>query len=339
MASPYNAPLVPDASMGYPAVYFGIPKRKEWGELPECKYSITKELDEYRDISENYFDGLAESDFLRYILESEKIMSIGDLVTFQGRKLNIKSVTRTIKKSLLHNQYIISNEKGMKQKTIYNEKISGMSINGTVIDRKNDLVKIWFDIDPVQDREKACSFFFSTSYTSGGNAGFYCMPELYEKVRVYFPTDKEAEALAQSSVRKPFEESKNRGDPDIKYLRTKAGKELRLYPGGILLSAEDGKTFMDLKDLSHGEGSGETVAIKIMSLDHDIKFMTRKNIVFEAGESIGVSAGEKIVIAIDPEAAADVDKPYEDTPQSTYIRLDGSSGTVRINAKEVKTQN
>jgi len=336
LASRFHVPLVPDSLIDAPAIYFGVPSRGSKGKLDRAKYTTHKDMEAYRRLKENHIPGLSESDFIRYKIRCAELMGMGDSMTLKGLTLRVMGLKREISKSALVNTYILSNDAGLQQKNLYNDPISGMSINGTIIDRKNDCVKLWFDIDHEQSKDKACWFYYSTNYTSGGSAGFYCMPEMNESSRVYFPSNKEAEGVAQSAVRQPFQEAKDRGNPDIKYLRTKAGKEVRLYPGGILIVAEDDKTFIDIKDLS--EESDETIAIKVICKDHDIKFMTEKNLIFEAGENIGVSAGQKVKLAIDPEAATDISKGFEDAELTTYIRLDGESETVQINAKEVKTQ-
>ena len=70
--------------------------------------------------------------------------------------------------------------------------------------------------------------------------GAECMPEEGDDVRIYFPSKQEKEAVALSAVSN-YEtpqtgEEDRMGNPDSRYLRTKAGQELALAPDHIKLS-------------------------------------------------------------------------------------------------------
>jgi hypothetical protein len=76
------------------------------------------------------------------------------------------------------------------------------------------------------------------------------MPELGDHLKVYFPNNKEEDGVAMSSVRKDSEKAEyNKVDnPDVKYFRTKSGKELMFAPNEILISAKDKEIYIRLNE-------------------------------------------------------------------------------------------
>ena len=85
-------------------------------------------------------------------------------------------------------------------------------------------------------------FDFSTPYSSYDGAGFYCMPEIGDTVRLYFPTCDEKKACGFSAVNR-----EERQNPEIKYLMNKEGKQLILAPDYIRLTNNAGMS-LELND-------------------------------------------------------------------------------------------
>ena len=112
------------------------------------------------------------------------------------------------------------------------------------------------------------------------------MPELNDYVRLYFPGKKEEEGLASSAVRKNIEktETNKLTKPEVKYFRTKDGKELKFSPEEIVITGKDEEIFIRLHDK---EG------IEIISKE-PIKFKTSKDLSIDAKQKVVISAKEKI---------------------------------------------
>jgi hypothetical protein len=168
---------------------------------------------------------------------------------------------------------------------IKNEKIIGLSLEGTVQEVAKDDVKILLDIDVEEPPEEFCWFKYSTPYTSDNGGGFYCMPELEEKVRLHMPDWDDEHAYSTSCVRVEFAEGDERGDPDIKYWRTKAGKEIMFTPDGVRIRCLDDEIFI------------------YMIEEEGILIQSNKpiNIVANEGAGIEMNAEGKVVIAAEEE--------------------------------------
>jgi hypothetical protein len=310
MASRFHTGLVPASTFDRPKFYFGVPEGGSKGKLEDFHYSVRKKLSDFRNSSENYIQGIDENDFIYYEVETDQVLDIGSRVDFKGKSLFVCEAYTQMKNSLLKHQYILCSEKGMSQNTLYHQGITGLSIQGRVIDVEKDNVKVHLDIDQEQSAAEAYWFPYSSVYTAEGNTGWYCMPEINDDVRIYFPSQKEEEGIAISSVRKDSEirEKNKLGNPDIKYFRTAAGKEIMLSPEEIVITGKDGEIFIKLNEKD------------------GIQIFSKKNIKMISQEDISMSAGKKIVMSAKEEINM--------TCKESNIKMDGNTS---ITGKEVKT--
>lgn len=93
------------------------------------------------------------------------------------------------------------------------------------------------------------------------------MPEIGDKIRLYFPAEQETQAYAASAYHEG--NASLRTDPACKFWRNKEGKEIQLSPGKILLTNNNG-TYIELSDAEGikmvSEGSITMHANSIMSI-------------------------------------------------------------------------
>lgn len=246
MASRLGAPLVVEDILDEPKVYAGVPNKSNVGKIEDFVYTIRKETHKYRDTVENYKEQGFESDYISYEVVSEKIFEIGNTVTHKDIMFYIKEVNLKLVDGIFKNIYKLVGKGGFHQNIIKNSKIIGLSLEGDVLARAADNVKIFLDIDKPHPPEDFCWFKYSTPYTSDNGGGFYCMPENGEKVRLYMPDWDDEHAYSTSCVRLSFETSEERGVPDIKYWRTLAGKEIMFTPEGIKIRCLDNEIFINL---------------------------------------------------------------------------------------------
>jgi len=132
--------------------------------------------------------------------------------------------------------------------TFYNDYIIGLSLKGKVLERIQDNIKVKLEIDKEQSTETAWLFPYTTMYTAEGNSGLYWMPEVDDTVLIYFPTKEEADAVGVNSKREHIKSGDKISNPDIKYLRTKYGKELKFDENEILITCVNGKNEETGKD-------------------------------------------------------------------------------------------
>ncbi|MEC1180052.1 hypothetical protein P9B03_16240 [Metasolibacillus meyeri] len=309
LASRFNTGLVPATTFAQPKFYFGIPDGHEQGKLEDYHYTTRKNLAGYLRYTENGQQGMMEQDFLYYEMETDSVFALGDTVTFNGQKLYVHAIHTTMKDGLLKHLYTLSTESGMKQPEVFNEAIAGLSLEGKVLEVAKDHVKVHLTIDDKQDKRKAHWFLYTTPYTAEGNSGWYAMPEVNDFVHVYFPTQQEEEGVASHSIRKNRETSGTNklDDPTTKYYRTAFGKEIKMSPNEIVITAQDGSVFIRLN-----EASG-------------IELYSKGAIQLTSQADISVNAGKKIFVSAEEEISL--------TCQGSSITMDGN---VQIFGKEVK---
>lgn len=308
MASRFNTGLVPETVYPAPKFYFGVPYQAEGAkEIDVINYRVKKSIGNYLISSENYLQGISDSDYMYYEVESTQPFKIGNEVTFQSRKLYVYKIFSTIKDGLFKHIYTLTPENGFSVRTTYNQAIIGASIQGKVIDISGDKIRIHVDFDANQDKNTAYWFPYSTIYASEDNTGWYVMPELSDNVRIYFPSNREDEGIAISSVAKsppqsgamlaesnqaslggggqssaaPAMDSRQDPgrmvDPDVKTLRTKHGKQILLAPDRIVIS-------------------GGGLMITLMD-DNGISIISDKNINLKATEKVVINAKQIMINA------------------------------------------
>lgn len=313
MASRFNTGLVPDHISDKPKFFFGIPEGGSKVTIEGCNYSVRKGISDFRSSSENYIEDISENDFIFYEVETRQCLDIGCEVDFMEKSLFVAESVLKMENGIVMYEYILTNKKGLSQNKFYNDKIIGLSIEGTVLKVEKDNIKVHLEIDEKQSEADAWWFAYSSSYTAEGNSGWYCMPEIGDHVLVYFPSDKEEDGISTGSVRKDSDkgESNKVDNPDIKYFRTKSGKELMFSPEEILISAKDGEIFIKLNDKD---------GIQIIS-SKPVQITTQEDLIMSADKSITIKAEDSISM----------------TCQGSSINMDGKSDVVSMKGSEVKT--
>lgn len=295
LASHFHTGLVNDVHFDCPRCYFGIPQ-KEKHTLEISQYDVTKDLGKYLKLSKSGISGLREQDFIYYQVETYLPVNIGDKVQFQGQTLYVYQIRGRMEKGIFVHYLTLTTKKGMCQLYQWNDRIVGGSLNAKVVDVHNDQVKVSLEVDEVSGHTpgKRCSFPYSTIYSSQDGSGWYCMPEIGDQVRIYFPDGIEEHSYAISSVHQEMDTSTQQSDdiessdgsggdysgqrdnPNIKSIRNKDGKEIRLAPDGIYIIAEG--TTITLTD----DGG-----ISILS-DQNIEFKSDHSIIFCAEEDVNI---------------------------------------------------
>ncbi|KAF6628814.1 hypothetical protein H6F38_20095 [Paenibacillus sp. EKM208P] len=304
MASHFYSPLIPAVGYGVPKFYFGLPMGLSKGEIKSTNYKVTKRVADFQTASENHIPGVRDADFIQYEVETEKLLEPGYEVIFQGHKLIVAEVLTEMKDGVLTHTAKLSPRSGLRPIKDYNRSIIGASIHGKVLSVRRDKVRAQLDMDDQQDPNTDYWFPYSTIYASADNTGWYCMPEDGDSIRIYFPSYKEEEGYAISSVKREPQPSGGKStatsghatasassagsksssalsaaapapdrmaDPAIKTLRTKYGKEIMLAPDQIVIS-----------------GNGMSIVINDKT---GIDIVSGKNVSISAASDIVMSSG------------------------------------------------
>ncbi|MED0681371.1 hypothetical protein P4S83_18405 [Aneurinibacillus thermoaerophilus] len=296
MASHFGAVLIPEATAKSPKFWFGLTEGKP-GKLLERHYSVKKILSDYREATENGGGELGEEDFVCYTVETDHYFNIGDTITFKGEEWKVARSIATVQNGILKYEYTLAPEKGIRQNFIVNSQLSGASLEGKVIDVAKDTVRIHLDIDQEQKKDEAYWFPYATFYTAEGNSGWYCMPQLEDKVQLYVPSSREEEAVAIRSVRKGGKNNPKTADPNVKYWGTNHDKEIKMDGKALVLTAKaDKEGTIHLK--LHEEEGIEFYSDKpiVCMSDKDIQIHACKRLDIKAREAIYFLCGSSSIV-------------------------------------------
>lgn len=200
LSSHFNMPVVSECHLSDIKYSIGNSGCYKTYDLNEYNYSIKKGLKEYKLKAQNDVSDLDDINLISYEVTTNTIMYLCNLVNFKGRSLYVYKSVMELKNGAFLNKYELRDEKGIKVRKTYNKKIVGISLNGTVSATQNDEVKINLEIDGSKDSSAARWFEYSTVYSSEDGTGWYCMPEVGDAIRLYFPDNEEKNAYAISSV-------------------------------------------------------------------------------------------------------------------------------------------
>jgi hypothetical protein len=259
---PFHTGLVADATGKKAQFWFGIPEGVERNLNGQgFHFQARKKMAAYRDSVANHHNGAGERDFVEYELVTDEFYNIGDTVNFKGQKLRVSRATATMSGGILKFDCALTTEAGLKQNLISNRQLTGVSIEGKVIAAEKDQLKVSLVGigEKNQAEATACWFPYVTPYTAEGNTGWYCMPEIGDYVRLFCPTCRETDAFITTSVRFREKDANGKttsqpaaGDktdkPQIKYFRTKFGKEIMFSEDEIVITGKDGELLIRLNE-------------------------------------------------------------------------------------------
>lgn len=277
LASHFHAPLIPASSHSGIKFYIGLPESGQPKKLEAYNYTVHKDLRDYQIRLENGVQGLQEHHSLSYSVSSHQWLELGSAVTFQGRTMYVSHAESSIQQDLLRHVYELRDRGGLRCRTTYCYALAGTSLFGEILDVAKDKVKLKLQIDSDQPVNEAMWFPYSTVYSSPDGSGWYCMPEIGDEVRLYFPDEQEKNAFAASSVDKDSSDPTRRSDPSVKSISTKYGKQVIFKPGAIEIIA-GGQLLMKLTD------------------DGGIEINSDKKISLNAAEDIEINGGAKILL-------------------------------------------
>lgn len=224
MASHCGGVLVPETHRGLPRLWFGFPDRSFTCEFPEDAYTSG--------ISQRYYElggsaaGYSKSDFFYYDVESPQLCDLGWYTVFKGQAFIISEKYAILERGELIFTYRLGRPGLGWGKMLYNEKISGMTLLGEVLETSRETLKLKLDIDAGWDPGGPYHY---TWRPETGNF-MYCMPQVGTRVSLYCPNYDEKAAIAVNCVRTNGGDCDRMSDPSRRSFVTEHGKEMNLYP-------------------------------------------------------------------------------------------------------------
>lgn len=258
LSSHFNMPVIPECTLG--GIKYSLGKSWETVivcNLGEFNYSVNKGLDEYQSKVIGNTWQLTDLDFITYEVVTNKILNLFSSVNFKGKTLIVYKCEVALISGVFSNKYYLRFDNGMIVKKLFNENISGASLNGKVLAVEKDQVKASLEIDGYSNTVETTIWMpYSTVFSSPDGTGWYCMPEIGDAIRVYFPDNTESNGYVISSVNLETSDSSKRSDPSVKSISTKYGKEIIMRPGAIdIISGGNSMSLNDNGGISISSGS------------------------------------------------------------------------------------
>ncbi|RDY27782.1 phage baseplate assembly protein V [Lachnotalea glycerini] len=298
MAAKLNAPLVSNLSSPRPQIYIGLPPASKTITVKKTSYSYGSDTGAYAQMG----SGALAQDFGSEQIESYEYGYVGDQITFGEKSGRIKSVKACLKDGILTMSYgLLSGGgsaasasagasagsgtggfAGIAAPVTPNAQASGKMMRGKVMAVSGDKVQVHLtDVDSSYDGGGSWWFPYSTAYSSSDGSGWYCMPEIGDEVRVFFPSGNEGDAFAASSVC-----ANPPTNPKHKSWKAPGGKEILLTDEGMYIIGKSGKIYINLTDEK---------GIEIHS-DKDINISSDANININSSSEVQIVAKNQIII-------------------------------------------
>lgn len=248
------------------------------------------------DSSEETFTeyGILYDNCILYRVDSTVYHDIGEPVSAFGRTMRVKEASYSLKDGISHNSYILCDDRDFLVERIYNMELTGISLDGTIKDRKRDKVKVELNMTPETGEAYRRWFGYSSVASSADGSGWYCMPEKEEEIRLYCPTADETEAYIISAIKKDAQGEDSSApedtrDPIEKCLSNVQGQQVNFTPEGVSLFCADGAAFVNFTK------EGEI----IISAQDDIELTSEHDVVMRAEKGVSVMAGKEMILTND----------------------------------------
>ena len=213
----------------------GVPNGRDIGEIKSEYY-------EFGTVEKEYF-GISFED-VTYKLVLRDIYDIGDNVNFNREKLKVISRKSRFEHNEIIHEYLLVREGSLRGVPYDNERLSGAAVFRKVTGVENELMSVALD-DDENDNGGQSLLSYVTIYSSPDGGGWYCMPEIGDRVMVKFPDSKDSNAYVQNAVH--VGAGNGRDNSKVKFFKNKEGKEIRLSPESIIITNNNG-TSIELID-------------------------------------------------------------------------------------------
>ena len=258
--------------------YFGNPTGKSYIVNDDVNYNAVKDLDKYNKISASN-GNLHDTDYFYYEVNLRESMKIGDSIKFKNIDFYINQYKAEYIKGELIYKYRFCREKGIWQEKIYNKKLSGISLEGTVLETTGEILKLKLNIDEKQDINKAAWFVYAPPT---GNI-LYSMPLVGDNVMLYFQNEYDRPVVT-GCVRKNGSTFGRCANPDNRYYATESGNYLDMLPGAI-------NFYRGGMNVCFNDESGIS-----LSSNNNLNIGTQGGISMSAG-NVSISGSNKLIVS------------------------------------------
>lgn len=267
VASRFGLPILPEFNTKGRRFYIGLPPKGKLRDITTTEYQIS-----------------SSSQFGRqYSIQQREIYPLGARYKFDNNEVIVTTAKRHLVGGELINFYTLSTVIPTHHLQTNHFRISGLSLQATVTDVKNDRVQVKLRDDANQANAGHRWFNYATVHSTPDGTGWYMMPCVDDEVRLVFPNPNESGAYVASSVH--LETDQARINPDHKSWKNPEGMEILFTPDAILVTTNNGTSF----EVSDTNGIN-------MTSDKGITISSNNQISLNSGSTISVSATDQLNI-------------------------------------------
>ncbi|MEC0154508.1 AHH domain-containing protein [Paenibacillus macerans] len=298
LASHAGAVLVPNITAHRIQFWVGLPQGRRRLKLENVPLVYERKMIPLASLSAAN-EASAGEEVIRhtgYTFEWPEILQLGDEVECGGVTFAIYKRTARMRQGVLTWSYECGRPEGLIVPKKYNSTVIGAAIEGKILQISRNQVRIHLDMDERQDPKDAQWF----PYAAEGSQVWYMMPEIGSRIKLYFPSADEDEAMVIQSVRmepapafKPVVGGAGRAlpaeslpespadkyerkmqDPGVKSFGNPQGKEIVLGDADLLISAQEDTLYI---------GMNQTGGVRLQS-SQKINVSTSKSLFLRAGQ-------------------------------------------------------
>ena len=202
---------------------------------------------------------------------------------FDGGRV-CKSVETRVEEGMI--RYIVELTNSLEYPMLYNEKLSGVSFKGKVLENDEDgykLAQVKIHLTEFEEEEPnpAKAFDYATLYATSDQAGWHFMPEIGDTVMLYFPNEQENNAYCTASVR-----VEKLANADITH-----GDKIIATPGNKMIQINEDSILIKSNESTSIKMSGEGLSI---ATDKPLKITTDDDLTLEATNSVIIQSSSTI---------------------------------------------
>lgn len=206
--------VIPDIVTGGLNLWFGMRKGREIPDFSPEQYTLSLRHGPASAPCEIYWRA-----------EGRSFYKIGDQTSFMGEPAIITEVRACMEQGGLMFTYAL--QKSYRPKHVIQGRFAGLGLAGTVVDTKDERIRIALDID----RNVPTGDYYYPWYPNTGNA-LYAMPEAGARAVLYFPDGDERNGFISECL----PENKERDSHRDRCLALEDGNLLQLFDGLVSFS-------------------------------------------------------------------------------------------------------
>lgn len=168
-----------------------------------------------------------------YKLSGRENYYLGEKVVYNGSEFYICEKVAKLEQEELIYTYVLAKESFMKIPPMFNPKLTGMSVLGTIQKVSGETMELSLQL---KDEQDSTSYYAYDWRPEVGNL-MYCMPKVGTVVSLYFPSQDEQDAYAVNCVRKIKTQKEQLFDETTKSFLTEQGKLMALSTSALHLCA------------------------------------------------------------------------------------------------------